>query len=307
MRKNQTALRWNSGEGASAHLRILRAIQTNQFEGTHTPFGTVGSYYDMRGFSIGTIRRINACRFENVDFSEANFEHARIEGSSFSNVVFDRTNLRGLTDSGNRFDRCIFSHATFVGATVGLDGSRFLNCVFDHCNFRPASFVRPEFDRCKFSFCDLNGVDFNGSSFVETTFAGKLTNVWFRGGFAYASELDNFGRPRENAMLHVSLSDAELKWVTFSNHCDLSTVELPTDGKHLLYDRWESRLDEVKRSIESWQESDRLVAANYLRTFQAHAKSQEWYIVNSDEIVEQLGGELGQKLILSLGKPVSHS
>ena len=295
--------RWMAGDGLSAHLTILRAIQAKQFDRELSPFGEVEHCRDMRGFPAGSLQEITGCGFHDVDFSKSDFTSVRIEACAFRNVRFDRANLSRFSDFGNHFDRCSFLQTAITGAIVGGQGTRFSDCIFDHCVFRGTSFVRPEFDRCNFTSCDLKGVDFNGSSFVETAFTGKLQDVWFRGGFAYPSETTNFGMPRKNTMLRVSLAGADLRWVTFSDDCDLSTVTLPTDGQHRLYDHWKSRIEDAIRTIEYWEEGERKSAMNYLRTLQVHAETQDWYILNSQEVVEELGEDVGGKVLHSLGRP----
>lgn len=295
--------RWTSGEGASGHARMLSAIQHKEFAPSLTPFSICGGYYDMRGFSVSSLREVADCAFQDTELSKAVFSSIYLSGCDFRNVRFDSADLSHISDFGNRFEKCSFQQVDFRGATIGGQGSSFSDCDFDRCTFRNAAFLRPEFSQCTFRECDLRGVDFNGSSFVECTFAGALYDVWFRGGFAYPTETERFGVPRKNTMLRVSFTDATLMWVTFSNHCDLSTIVLPDDGHHRLYDHWKGRMERASDLIRHWDEEPRTAAANYLRTFQVHAQSQSWNVLNDREVIEELGEQVGARLLEALGHP----
>ena len=139
---------------------------------------------------------------------------------------------------------------------------------------------------------------------MDTAFAGKLHDVWFRGGFPYQSSLQNFGTPRKNTMLRVSFEDAVLSWVTFSDDCDLSTVTLPSTGCYRLYDRWNERLEYATSALAGWPQDDRMFAFNYLRTLKAHAETQHWYILNVQEVVDELGSGVGGSVLEVLGRPL---
>jgi uncharacterized protein YjbI with pentapeptide repeats len=123
---------------------------------------------------------------------------------------------------------------------------------FDRSQFRRASFIRAEFDHCTFHNCNLKSMFFMASSFVESSFEGILDDIVFQGGYSYPTDEAQFGTARKNTMEHVSFKKATLHYVDFRCHCDLSTVVLPEDGKHFLYDDWYGRLDSTKNVVLTW-------------------------------------------------------
>ncbi|MBS0261467.1 MAG: pentapeptide repeat-containing protein, partial [Planctomycetes bacterium] len=215
----------------------------------------------------------------------------------------DNVTFYEFTDWGNRFDRCSFGHAIFRQAALGFGMSVFAGCVFQRGNFRGAIFKRPEFDQCQFLSCDFRGVDFDASSFVDCAFVGKLNGAWFRGGYGYPELSESYGRARQNNMLRVSWAAAKIWQVTFSDECDLSTVILPTDGKHFRYDRWPERVEAACAKFNDCDNADLGRAYNFVRSFQPHAQSQAWYILNYDDIANLVGNEVAPLVLAAFGDP----
>jgi fluoroquinolone resistance protein len=205
-----------------------------------------------------------------------------------------------MSPNTNDFNNCLFLNSDFSFAAIGYRGSKYVDCVFDKCNFKKAIFIRAEFMRCKFIDCKLKGVDFNASSFEECAFVGKLEDVWFRGGFALASDIEDFGEAKKNRMKNVSFEDAHLYGLTFSNDCDLSTVTLPSDGKYFLFNNWRQRLEKLKKEVNNWPQIQRREGEIFANSCLVHAKTQNWYLLGFDDIQKDYGLEVAKRIIATL-------
>jgi hypothetical protein len=101
-------------------------------------------------------------------------------------------------------------------------------------------------------------------------------------------------------MKEVSFRDAELIGVTFSNECDLSTVELPRNGNYKLFDNWNERLNYVKASIDNLPSEQREKAELFVKIHKVHSVTQEWYLLNVHEVTQEFGTAAGERIITVL-------
>jgi fluoroquinolone resistance protein len=269
-----------------------------------SPFGEHAGRVDLRGIDLLAaaggifIRRVV---FEGVDLTFASLRGVWVEGCRFTGSSLDGTDAHNMTDHGNLFEGCTFSKTHWQGGGIGYDGTRFQGCLFEKSLFKGAGFIRPEFDDCTFDQCDFGGVDFSGSSFERCRFVGRLDDVWFRGGFPEImlpsgllrrkrNQMQaNFGVPRPNRMLEVDLSGAELHWATFSDGCDLSSVVVPEDGRHVLFDDWGERLVALGAAARSLPERLQGPVEQFCKVYQVHAEKQRWYILNVDDLEAEWG------------------
>src|SRR3989442_1387983 len=115
----------------------------------------------------------------------------------------------------------------------------------------------------------LTGIDFRGSRFERCRFAGRLYQVWFRGGFPDASpgEQDALRRtgvdPTSlvNPMHQIDFSDAVLDDCMFVNGIDLSTCRFSNDGVHIvIQNRIETFRELQDRISKTWPEPSRSAA-----------------------------------------------
>lgn len=268
------------------------------------PFGaTAGGLVDLRGVRLpdGTILR--GLQFERCDLSQACMPNAWIEECHFDRVLFDDADLTGVRDHGNRFTGCRFAQTKCREAALGYRGSAYQNCGFDAVDYWHAIFIRAEFDDCEFIDCRLKGVDFNASSFVRCSFVGVLEDVWFRGGFALPSDSQEFGQARKNAMKHVSFEKAELHDITYSDHCDLSTVVVPSRGDYRLYSNWKNRLLRLKEATREWSTGDKQEAKVFLNSSFPHAQNQEWELLNCEDMRAEYGQGIGNRILRVLEGP----
>ena len=290
--------RWESPQGLRALESILQLLRSGgRISGSSSPFGLSGLLADLKGIALPDYLNIKNCTFENVDMSGAFIRGSRVEKCTFHNVKFDKADLRGMSDHGNDFKGCTFSSTCFQRAILGYDGTPYRNCVFEKSNFRGANLIRAEFDDCKFVSAKLKGVDFGASSFVNCSFAGKVEDVWFRGTFPLPSMIEDFGFPRRNRMESVSFAEASLLWMTFSNECDLSTVILPTNGEYRRYSDWPKSLRVLKKKACELDPKSREEAMAFIDVCLVHAKTQDWFILNCEEVIENHGEQVGRWII----------
>ncbi len=185
-------------------------------------------------------------------------------------------------------------------AAIGHKGTSYHDCVFDRTDFRKAMFIRAEFDKCMFRNTKSKGIDFNASSFVNCSFHGKLEDVWFRGTFPLRDMMAEFGFPRKNQMENINFEEASLWSVTFSNDCDLSTIVMPSSGEYRKYCNWEKRLVALDKKASELTAEDRKEAKVFASSHLVHARDQDWFILNCEEIIEEFGEQLGRWIIETL-------
>lgn len=253
-------------------------------------------YIDLRGLIVegSTLKNIG---FDNIDFSFSSFKSAWIEKVTFSNCIFSDVDFSNFADHGNKFENCSFLDCKFDNAVIGYKGSNFLKCTFTTCSFQKTQFIRPECKSSNFFNCKIRNVDFNASSFEDCTFEGLLDDVWFRGGFALVSHTATFGVPKKNMMKNVSFEKADLRDPTFSDDCDLTFVKIKNNNRYYKYDNWNKRLQFLKHSIDFWDDEESKEAEIFFNTYSVHAKNQDWFIINMDDLERDYGIKVTAKIV----------
>jgi len=89
------------------------------------------------------------------------------------------------------------------------------------------------------------------------------------------------------------------KWIalTFSDHCDLSTVVIPEDGRHRLYSRWEERLKSLREHIKDWAPAEKADVELFIDCNLVHAKKQEWHLFDIRELTEDWGKTVAKRVV----------
>ncbi len=294
MNSKELISRWSQGVGASAQVAIVRSLQKQDPIVALSPFESVGNRADFRGFSAGTLSGISGAELSGIDLSLGNLAGVRLTDCTIRNVDFNQTSMKNLVDEKNRYENCDFQRTSFLGAQLGVGRSQFVGCAFNRCDFSGIRFNVVEFDKCVFDSCKLEGVDFGASSFADVTFIGRLGDVWFRGRDPFLEFSSGpAAQCRKNEMTGVSFAQAELWDVTFSDNCPLSTVILPNDGDHHFFDRWPDRLNSALATIATWDDS---LASNYVASFLPHAQNQTEFILNYNEVITELGKDVGKRV-----------
>jgi uncharacterized protein YjbI with pentapeptide repeats len=293
-----------TGDGSLFLNELLKhAYSGNGTTISRSPFGTTAEgWLDFRAVSVPGQTQIRKLQAMNADFSGAQFNGAWLEGCIFDHITFDQADFGSVADHGNLFRNCSFRKAKFRRAALGYRGTRFERCQFQSAGFHGAIFIRPEFDDCNFDTCDLDGAHFDGSSFRRCSFRGLLKDVWFRGGFESASMAADFGEPRPNLMEQVSFAEAELIEPTFSDRCKLSSVVLPANGQYLFYQQWKRRLQHVLESANNWPDRERKEVEIFCRCALTHAATQDEFILNKQDLVQEFGEVLAKKVLIELDR-----
>jgi uncharacterized protein YjbI with pentapeptide repeats len=297
----ELATRWRgSAENYSAGERIFNVFKHGGvLTIDHSPFGRQeGELIDLRGYDASRVLVKNVT-VRDVDLSYSNFSSAWLEGNRFENCVFIGGDFSDTSDHGSMFDRCVFAKCKFKLAALGYDGSQFRNCTFKESNFQRTNFIRAEFVNTEFLQCRLKGIDFNASSFENCNFEGLLNDVWFRGTFPLESDSQHFGQPKINKMLNVSFENAELRNLTFSNGCDLSSVKIKNNGRYFKYGNWYQRLRLLEKESATWSdENQKSNVARFVRVFSVHAQTQDWEILSLADLEEFYGGaHVAQRIV----------
>lgn len=284
--------------------RVASALRGGgQLVDSHVSFSRHDMRIDLRGFKMpAPVRLINA-KLIDVDLSGAQLTPLWLERSCFENVLFDHARIERFSDQGNWFERCSFRGASLAECRLGYQGSQYRHCIFERCSFHKGGAIRAEFYNCRFTDCKLNNVDFEASSFEDCVFEGKLSDVWFRGGYPYPSYERKFGTPKMNRMLNVSFARAELDFCTFSHGCDLSTVILPERGEYRRYDKWAKRLSRLAMDAADWPDPARTEGQLFLKVEAPHAQTQQdWMILNIAQVRAELAPHAVERIIQSLDR-----
>lgn len=267
-----------------------------------SPFGLLSNgYIDFRGIDLSK-RRFAKMKIQNVDLSYSNFQDTWIEKSVFSNVLLEKTDFSGITDKDNVFNNVFFINCKLNNSGIGYRGTKYINCTFDNDNFSNAVFIRAEYNNSTFLNCNFKNIDFNASSFESCKFTGNLYGAWFRGGYTYPSDEKEFGFAKQNKMENVSFEEAILKGVNFSNECNLSTIILPKTGNYKLFNNWKCRLEKLKETIQTWPELEKKEGEIFINSYLVHAKTQEWFLLNIEEIQQDFGIDVARNIIIALNE-----
>jgi hypothetical protein len=103
-------------------------------------------------------------------------------------------------------------------------------------------------------------------------------------------------------MKNLSFEKADLRNPTFSDNCDLSTVKIKNNNRYYKYDNWNKRLQFLKLDIDSWEDEDRKEAEIFFNTYSVHAKNQDWFLINMDDIDRDYGIRVAAKIVERLNR-----
>lgn len=262
----------------SERERILRAISEERR----------GEGQDWRGLPLPGERIVQGLHLRACDLTWSDLRQWEVEGCSFDDVVFDEANLGEWRDRGSTFTRCRFDRTRLAGSGVGYEGSRYVGCSFLAVDFRKVVFARPEFLDCSFENCRFSGVDFFASSFARCRFVGEIRDAWFRGTYPHAEDEQEFGPAPGNRMEGVDFSAASLRWVSFSDGCDVRTCKLPAHPMTVRYEGWLHVLTYGANHLDRLPEADRPLAKRFIDAYMVDAgRGQANYILNFDDLADE--------------------
>ena len=296
--------RWFENQDTCSALAKIKQISEDggTLKKEYSPFGVIdNNLADFRGLDLSK-QQIKKLKIENADLSYSNFQSSWIEKSVFSNVKIEKVDLSEISDRGNLFKEAFIMSCNFNKAVLGYGGSQYLDCIIDSSSFVRTGFIRGEYNSCHFINCKLKGADFSASSFENCSFDGKLTDVWFRGGYGYPNDENEFGKAKKNQMKNVSFEKAILEGVNFSNECDLSSIKLPKTGNYQLFYNWAGKLERLKTIISDWPASQKNEAEIFVNSYLVHAKTQDWFLINIEEIQRDFGVDVAGNIIIALNE-----
>ncbi|MGQ1784454.1 pentapeptide repeat-containing protein [Saccharicrinis sp. GN24d3] len=167
--------------------------------------------------------RIVEEEFNDLNFSQINFNSAVFQKVKFNDCIFSKSNFKGTKVFESLFNNCKFLKLDLSKSTLGSNDGIYKNCVFEKCNFKGKEFNFTRFSDCIFNKCTIANINFNASSFEKCKFVGKIENVSFNGIYD------------TNKSTYKTLVDVDFKEATFGDFvtffdCDLSSC-IPPEGK----------------------------------------------------------------------------
>ncbi|HEY9128771.1 MAG TPA: pentapeptide repeat-containing protein, partial [Sulfurovum sp.] len=244
MKNSELKERWKDFKVSSLSGGLMRKRKIK------SPFNMVdGIYQDFRGITIDEdIKKVD---MTNIDFTYSSFlKFSRFQECIFKNVLFVNSDMNHFKEHNCEFIECLFENVELNNAKIGYGGSIYRNCIFRNCDFRKISIIKPEFTNCTFENCNLEGVDFNVSYFENCKFIGNINDVWFRGDYAFPTDLKEYGTFRKNEMKNIDFSNTKLSWLTFTDGIPLNAIILPDDKFIIYLENKEKSITEATKRVD---------------------------------------------------------
>ena len=205
--------RWRSEEGGALAAAVLeRLAQGGALVGLGLGMTDDGRF-DLRGFQAEGRVKLTGAVLKSVDLSGATLDGLWLTASEVSECVFDGARWRDGRVWGCTFDSCSFREADLrdLGVAPEHEGRRslFRRCAFARTALRGFTCPGAVFEDCRFEESRLSKIDFGGSIFRRTTFAGRLSDVIFHD---VPWDHEHF---EPNEMQDVDFREAELLFVEF--------------------------------------------------------------------------------------------
>jgi len=213
-------------------------------------------------------------------------ENQVIENHTFQNCIFEE-----IVDDRNRYINCMFHSCKFKNCYIGYNKTVFENCSFINNTLKTTSFICPDFNNVNFEGT-LKNIDFKGSCFSHVTFKGYLDDVWFRGKFKKNGIANLFKGVKHNPMKNVDLRNCKLNNLVFSDSCPLEHVHISDNSIYLKIQQWEAFLNFLIRDLEGYSDNFKFELDIFYRSRIIHAKNQNDYILNTEDLKEEFGGEI---------------
>lgn len=270
----------------------LKSRWSAELRPSDSPFGdTIDGLKDLRGARLP--RRLKKASFIGADFSFLDAAGVFLEDCRFDRCTITSADLQGMVDHRNIFRECRFTGCDFSNAGLGYFTSRFEDCTFTTCRFDGALFRNAVFKRTRFENVRLRELDFNASGFWDCAFTGELYDVWFRGTYAFSSDLKRHA-PIDSGLHGVDFSGASLSWIAVSNGCPTEGLVLPHDvallDAPLMLGTWSDRLSDFHEGIE------RDAAVAFMEILRTHAEGQQRILVCRRDLAERFGEALAAPL-----------
>lgn len=294
--------RWTSPSGerhSEALIATLRRGHTSERHLLEHTGRTEDGLVDLRGLSFGPGIELARALLRDMDLSHSDIGRGIFRRCTFEGILFREIESRWWNERGCQFTDVDFSQARLCDAAIGINESVYTNVGFRGTDFSGASFYRPQFTRCDFSDAKLKDIDFMVSTFVDCRFRGKLESVWFRRTWPLPRYERKHGKAKPNEMRNVDFSEVELWDPMFTGGLDLSQVVLPQDGSCVLFRHFGVALAMAIDSLRAmpWSDEDKERTAAVIEVYLESAENQPMWILNTNEMVEILGEEVGRGFV----------
>lgn len=289
--------RWKTADGIYKRGQIINSLLNNKPIEKLPFIEQIDGYYDLRGIYFENKTILKKVEIKNIDFSYSNFNCLLLDQCRIENIIFDMCDCVEMVQYGCYFEKCRFTKTKFLNAGFGIDGGKYKNILFEESNFEGAFFYYPDFEDCTFMNCKMEGVDFSASHLIDVKFIGKLDDVWFRGESPIPKtqkKMKETGRGL-NPMI-VDFADADLWFITFSDHCDLSRVIMPKDGEHYL-------INNIKKVIQYLEvDAEKIIdmkhhkfVKEFIAMYKSHIVKQDMVIINFKELISNAQYYMGKE------------
>ncbi len=208
-----------------------------------------------RSSSVSTVDCviIDNAQWRDLDLSQSRLRSFRLHGMRIENCKFVGADCRDWRLWGTRIFNTSFVEADLRTAALGaveVGGRRnvFENVDFTRADLRGSNYLSAEFRGCLFDHARLNGVDFQGSAFVDCVFVGPLSDVMF-----YRSGFRGETLP-PNEMTRVDFSRADLRYVEFRG-LDMTTIVWPASDSHIVLRNYARTLDALVSHLSDRKDS----------------------------------------------------
>lgn len=252
---------------------------------------------------LANVTEVRGVRWSDIDFSGANLRSLRLFDSTVKSCSFDGAECRDWRLWGTSVDDCTFRGANLRDAALGgiNEGKRnsYRRVDFTKADLRGTAHRSADVVGCTFADTKLENVDFQGTVFVDCTFAGELDDVAFA---RFAFDGESFP---PNQMRGVDFRHAQLRYVWFRN-LDLDDVRWPDDADHVVVSNYKLVLDRMLDLLRNRTDS----AAKGLTGLLEHARKwagskQHRGVFNKLDLIESGDEALAQELLKICEQPVN--
>jgi len=277
--------------GDRVDLRGLQSSEPKEFQRIKMPRADVST--------LSGLTEVKGVGWDSLDFTGSALKGLRFFDSTIRNCIFDECDCRDWRLWGMKVENCSFRSADLRNSAMGGIKENQRN-TFDRVQFvdtdlRGTAYVAANFTGCAFRNSRLEKVNFQGSTFSDCVFEGRLIEVCFNRNAFRAETLP------PNCKARIDFSRADLRSVEFRN-LNLDEVYFPTDENHIVLNEYTRTLDSALQSLRSRDDAAFRSLTAYLEVYRKWAgPNQQRGVLNKIDLVE-IGGEDGLEVVLASTK-----
>jgi uncharacterized protein YjbI with pentapeptide repeats len=246
---------------------------------------------------------VRGATWQGIDFSKCRLESLRFFDSVIENCSFDGAQCRDWRIWGTTIRNCSFRGADLRGSALGgIDNGKrnsFQKVDFTKADLRRTAHGSADMTACVFINANLSKVDFQGTIFVDCTFAGELREVLF---YRHAFRGEAFP---PNEMKGVDFRRARFRYVEFRG-LDMDDVQWPEDSDHVVVENYKVALDRMLEFVRHRSDTPAQVIASTLELDRKWAgPNQRRGVINKADLLEAGDPALVTDLLQVCGKAVN--